>query len=111
MRALLLPLGLLPLALTLAAPAARSQSFNVDVGSALGVPSNGYAAAAAQPGHWTQILDGNGTTLKNLDGSNSAVGHTAFGFMWWFTFNNPLTLGDDEQLLDDACGFASTHTF
>jgi hypothetical protein len=95
-----------PLALLLLASPALPQSFNVDVNAALGTPSNAYGAAAGQAGFWNSVdpagptfspapvngLAGTGTTVTLEFNDNVPQG---------FSFDNPLTGGDDAALLDD----------
>jgi len=80
-----------------------AQSINIDFGTAAGVPSSDYGAAAGQPGVW------NGLTgeyvlhpLVGLDGTpinatmefSSVIADTVWS-------DDPATLDDDERLLDD----------
>ena len=99
-----------PLALLVAFPAA-AQSLNVDVGSVLGVPGNGYGAAAAQPGEWNQMNDGTSMSLVGLAGQATGASVSALGANFAFWFDNTGTSGDDEQLMDDACDGPVTYTF
>ncbi len=98
--------------LALALPAA-AQDFNCDVGLSFGTPSNAYGGAASQPGFWNPIdmtgpvmtpvfvsdLAGNLTTATiefNKDGNGE------------FMFDNALTTGDDQALMDDMCDVGGT---
>lgn len=94
----------------LATSVAGAQSFNIDVGSVLGVPTNTYAAGATQAGFWNQMSDGFGTPLLDLGGASTAASISALGANFAFWNNNPSTNGDDEQLLDDACDGARIYT-
>jgi len=98
----------LPLLLALPASA---QSFNIDVGSVLGVPSSAYGAGAAQPGTWNQMTDGSGLALVGLFGQPTAASVSALAPNFAFWSNNPGTTGDDELLLDDSCDGAGVWTF
>jgi len=85
------------------AGAAHGQGFNIDYGLAFSAPSDSYGAASGQTGFWNDLggsntapialadLNGNATnvTIQNVNG-NAA-----------FSFNNALTSGDDEALMDD----------
>lgn len=98
---------LLAALLTLAGPS-FAQSLNVDVGdtTSVGIPSNAYGAAAGQPGHWNAVSGGYPYqfTLNDLAGvptsvmTNASNNGTGSGD---FFFNNSLTSGDDEKLMDD----------
>ncbi len=88
-----------------------AQSINLDWNSALGVPSNGFGAAAAQPGTWQTIpasvpfgpqplLDINGQlTQVTLSVAPGPLGYNGLGNRAW---NNPGTAGDLQALFDDA---------
>ena len=89
--------------LLLAAGPARTQAFNVDYGSANPAPTEGYGAAAGQPGTWNVIsgLEERLVPLVTIDGQPSAVTiepDLPFGPA---AFDNPGTVGDDDALLDD----------
>jgi hypothetical protein len=83
-----------------------AQSFNVDIGLDFGAPFDAYGAAASQPGRWNE-LDMTGTTFTPnalLDLSGAAATATiefnkaGAGNL---SFDNLLTTGNDESLLDD----------
>ena len=93
--------------LALSAPAA-AQSFNVDVSSAFSTPSSAYGAAASQAGTWN-CVDMTGATFNPLPVSDLSGAPTNVTLEFnkngngVFSFDNPLTSGDDEALLDDLC--------
>jgi hypothetical protein len=81
-----------------------AQSFNIDCGTGLGVPTSAYGAAAAQPGFWNQIASvagGAPITLNNLSGAATPVTITSATSNPSFSFNNPATTGDNQALMDD----------
>jgi len=90
---------------------AQTLNFNLDVGSGP-VPVASYAAAANQPGHWMQV---NAATpfvaipLTNVYGA--ATGATlTYDSGFDFSYDNPLTQGDDAALFDDTQGaFSLSH--
>jgi hypothetical protein len=93
---------------------ASAQSFNLDLGTWNPAPSAAFGAAANQPGTWNQIdcIAGTPTALVDLAGAPSAVTiRRTGGSGQCFAFDHPLTLGDDELLLDDAYDLNSTSTF
>lgn len=70
-------------ALILCAASAHAQSFNVDIdaaagGPGVGVPPSSYGSAIEQAGFWNSISPGTAvtSTLKRLDGTNSATTFT-----------------------------------
>jgi hypothetical protein len=80
---------------------ANAQSLNVDFTTFNASPSSGYGAAAAQPGTWNNLSGGGPQALQNLAGGATTAtlsANTTAG--WAFGFNNVLTSGDDELLLD-----------
>ncbi|MBK9128829.1 MAG: hypothetical protein IPM13_13670 [Phycisphaerales bacterium] len=91
----------------LATAAAFGQSFNVDMnrtsGNGAGVPASSYAAGAAQPGFWNDINSGTPqvSTLKNLDGTNSAVSFTRSLEGTFEHASDPQTSGDFDKLIED----------
>ena len=94
---------LMALALSCCASGALAQSFNIDIGDPLlPVPANTYGAAAAQPGEWNAILPGTSAPLIDLGGTLTAVSLNMGPNSFDFSFDNALTTGDDEALLDDA---------
>jgi hypothetical protein len=111
------------LAIPCLALCAWSQSFNLDVGDSAtyGSPAPTYGAAANQPGHWNAISGGYPYGFTVFDLSNvvttvtTSVSNNGTG-TGDFYFNNPLTSGDDELLMDDledvgGVGSTSTWTF
>lgn len=80
------------------------QSFNVDVGptTPFGVPSDGYAAGAGQPGTWNAVNHGAGNEpLSDLTGGPTGVTLSSSGGDANFSANNAGTTGDDQALMDD----------
>jgi hypothetical protein len=82
--------------------------FNAAAGAGAGQPTILYAGAAAQGGYWNPLnppyTGGTGATVRDLGNSVNAVTcsfvtATATGS---FAFNNALTSGDEELLLDDG---------
>jgi hypothetical protein len=96
--ALLALVALAPLA-----PRAVAQSFNVDVGDntiLYPVPSDSYAAGAAQTGRWTASIFPYNTTLLNLDGTPSAVTTSSTTSSSYNHFPSTLT-GEDRHFMVD----------
>ena len=88
--------------------AAQGQSLNIDIGTSAGAPSSGHGAASGSSGAWNVVsMSGPKNSpipLSGLSGAGTSVtieynskGNGNHGF------DNPLTSGDDEALLDDAC--------
>lgn len=118
--------------LALASPSVFAQDFNIDVGEDLslgsfGVPTAAYGAAAAQPGFWVGLTDGVaggltpvigspwwvGTNIANTSGVATtcdvqAIANAVTNSSGDFIFNNALTTGNDQALMDDVadCGGA-----
>lgn len=90
---------------------AQSTSFNLDVGIGP-TPTSSYGAAAGQAGLWVPIAPATPNVaipLTNVLGAptTATLSYTS-GFD--FAFDNPLTQGDDQALLDDSQGiFANSH--
>ena len=105
----------IPLALAILVAPAAAQSINVDIGTTFASPSNAYGAAAAQPGTWNQINPSGGVgspnALVNISGAATAatVEFNKPG-NGEFSFDNLLTSGDDEALLDDFHDVGSSAT-
>ena len=101
------------IALVLFAAPAAAQNFNVDVGIALGEPSDSYGGAAAQAGRWNQLSVvapvNTPVALLDLSGAGTAVS-VEFNKLGNgnLNFDNLLTSGDDEALLDDFCDVGNT---
>ncbi len=97
--------------LALAAASATAQSLNIDVGNASPLPSSTYGGAAPSAGVWNSYIGGATGGLLNLAGAPTAVGISGTGG-FLAGFNDPLTLGDDDALLDDylAIPFIETYT-
>ncbi len=93
-------------ALALAAPL-RAQSFDVDLGDALGnvVPSNAFGGVIGQAGAWQSVpvLAGVATPLADVDGNATAVTATCSGgSVAAANLNLVNATSDDLALLDDA---------
>jgi hypothetical protein len=90
-------------ALASACPCA-AQSFNIDLGIDNPAPSQGFGAAAGQPGVWNvwSPVSG-GITLVDLNGVPTSVQASAPTInSWEFSWDHLGTTGDDELLLDDG---------
>ena len=101
-------LFLAPILVLACAHSAQAQSFNVDIGDNLaphGLPPSSYGAAANQTGTWNarSALVAS-TILTDVGGVPSAVTltRTASNGGVNFTFDNLLTTGSDDLLLDDT---------
>ena len=78
------------------------QSLNIRFGSAATNPSSAYAAAGL-PGVWNSFLVTPGyqqQSLVGLQGTAVAAKYYQYGNSSMLTFDNPLTSGDDEKLMD-----------
>lgn len=100
-------------AVTLCAGGLLGQAINIDFGNASPTPTASYGAAAGAPGvgFWNTYL---GPTIPNLLNHSAAVTGVSIsggsgGFLAWF--NDPLTLGSDEDLLDDYIGIPYIETY
>jgi hypothetical protein len=112
-----------PLALALlfaGGGAAFGQSFNIDVGATAGTnPTLAYGAGAEQPGFWNWVsgsVHGVNQGLSPLTGGAPIAAVRIDGGGNNLTINHALTMGDDEQLMDDiqdigAAGVFATYTF
>jgi len=88
------------------------QGINTDIGSWNGAPSTSYSAASGQAGVWNHFTGSSPTAMLSLSGAATGVtlsANTSSGFA--FGFNNALTSGDDELLLDGGHDGAATYTF
>lgn len=99
------------LASALLSACASAQSMNIDVGAANPVPSSAYGGPAGSVGVWNQYTGGVSAGLLDLAGNATGVSISGTGG-FLSGFNDPLTLGDDEALLDDylAIPFIETYT-
>lgn len=78
------------------------QSLNIRFGTAATTPSSAYAAAGL-PGAWNSFLVTPGyqqQSLVGLQGTAIAAKYYQYGNSSMLTFDNPLTSGDDEKLMD-----------
>lgn len=93
------------------ATGARSQSMNIDFGTATPIPSTAYGAAAGSVGVWNVYGGGAASGLLDLSGSATGVSISGSGG-FASDFMDPLTAGDDDALLDDflAIPFFETYT-
>ena len=81
---------------------AMAQSLNLRFGTAATTPSATYAAAGL-PGVWNayEVTPGYAhQPLVNLQGQSIAAVFYQYGNSTMLSFNNPLTSGDDEKLMD-----------
>ena len=99
-----------PLVLLLLTAAAQAQAINLDVGAPVpfGSPSNAYGAASGQAGTWNNVSSPSGAYmaagLLDVSGAVTTVLASAVSTgngLADFSFDNPLTLGDDGALMDD----------
>ena len=99
-------------AVGLSASSGLAQSFNIDFGNATPAPSLTYGAASGQTGFWDIYAGGFVGSLFNTSGAPTSVSINAIGPNFLGANPDPLTLGDDEALLDDGMGypFADTYT-
>lgn len=90
---------------------AAAQSMNIDVGNASPVPSSVYGGPAGSAGAWNQYTGGVSAGLLDLAGNSTGVSVSGTGG-FLSGFNDPLTLGDDDALLDDflSIPFIETYT-
>lgn len=98
-------------AVTLCASGVLGQAINIDFGNASPTPGNAYGAAAGQAGAWNTYL---GPTLSGLLNTSAAVtGASISGGSSGFLagVNDPLTLGGDDDLLDDYIGIPYIETY
>ncbi len=100
-------LPLVALALAAHAIGARAQSFNIDIGDqppTSPIPAQVYPAGAVQTGFWNSVLPTVTlpAALNDLNGVLTGVSLGRQGGLGVFNFNHPLTLGDDEALMDDT---------
>jgi hypothetical protein len=103
---------LIALSLACCASSAAAQNFNIDIGDPLGaVPANTYGAAAAQPGEWNAISAGTSAPLVDLGGLLTSVNLNMGPNSFDFAFDNALTTGDDQALLDDAADVFPSDTY
>ncbi len=99
--------ALIAVTCALVAGPASAQSFNLDLGDRLspaGVPSAAYGAAAGQPGVWNAFGDlvSYGGSIVDLAGMPTGITLAPIPIgPFDVDFDNPLTLGDDQALLDD----------
>lgn len=113
----------MPIALLFSTGSAIAQEFNLDVGDtfSFGIPSNAYGAAANQAGEWFSLNGGPpyAFTLNDINGNPTAVTtdcQVTGNGLGDFSFDNVLTSGDDELLMDDlqdvgGVGSTATWTF
>src|SRR5688572_13044399 len=82
----------------------HAQSFNVDVNSLaspFGKPTNAYGAGSGQVGFWNSM--GGVGVFSRLDGTMTFIKALSLGSMFApAEFDNPLTSGDDQALMDDG---------
>jgi len=93
---------------------ASAQSFNIDVGTATPAPTTPFGAGASQPGVWNTYAGGTLNNLLDLAGTPTGVTLAASNNSGFLGSNNdPATLGDDENLIDDLMlvPFLDSYTF
>jgi hypothetical protein len=90
---------------------ASAQSLNIDVGTQNPAPAFFYAGPGNSAGQWNIYAGGVSSGLLDLAGSPTAASISGTGG-FLSSFNDPLTLGDDQNLLDDylAIPFIDTYT-
>jgi len=83
---------------------ATAQEFNIDCGTANGVPATTFAGATTQAGVWNSAdCTALGTTaLVDIAGGATSVGLLIAGTNFNFNYPNTATFGNDELLLDDC---------
>lgn len=86
--------------------AAIAQSFNIDLGIGLGVPTSNYGAAAGQTGVWNGIPNPHPNTIALVDLSGQATNvtlETSGGqdLLLNIPPNGNKTSGNDQRLMDD----------
>ncbi len=98
-----IPFGLLAVA---AGAPAFAQSINIDVGFNVTypLPASTFGAGAVQPGVWNDVTGQTSTPqpLVDLQGNPIIPEIYRFGINGTFDFNNPLTSGNDQNLMDDC---------
>ena len=104
-----------PAVLALAlAPLASAQNFNIDFGSATSTPAF-FFGAAGPAGVWDQYITSPANGLMDTSGNISSVNLTATNAFATFPsgYNDPMTIVDDEFLMDDyiAITFIETYSF
>jgi hypothetical protein len=83
---------------------ALGQSFNLDIGQPGAAPSNAYAGAANQPGHWLSLPGTQGVTVFNLvdiNGNATNARLSQIGGTQTLLVNDPDVTGDDAILMND----------
>lgn len=89
---------------------AAAQSMNIDVGATNPVPSSAYGGPAGSVGVWNQYIGGVSAGLLDLAGNATGVSISGTGG-FLSGFNDPLTLGDDDALLDDFLNIPFIETY
>src|SRR6185295_5676294 len=90
------------LGVSVLATEAMGQSLNIRYGTSASTPSAVYAAAGL-PGVWNTFLVTPGYAVQplvSLQGTPVTAQYYQYGNSSMLTFNNPLTSGDDEKLMD-----------
>jgi hypothetical protein len=95
------------------APIASAQNFNIDFGNASPLPSSAFGAASGQIGFWNTYLSSPTNNLTDVAGNSTSVNLTATNAFATFAsgFNDPLTLGNDEALMDDYIAITFIETY
>lgn len=92
------------------ATSAAAASINIDFGVANPPPAPTYGAAASTPGFWN-IFNGAPTPLLDLSASPTGASLSMVGTGFLGGFNDPLTLGNDDLLLDDFIAIPVTDIY
>ena len=104
--------SLLALAILTSTSPMFAQAINLDISRANAGPSLAYAAAAGQAGVWNRMSVTAGTALVDLSGAATGASvRSSTQHNFNFSFDNPLTTGDDELLLDAGHDGALTLDF
>lgn len=89
---------------------ALAQSFNIDFGNGNPAPSSAYGAASGSVGFWNTYAGGP-MALSNVSATLTPVTIAGGPTGFLNSFNDPLTLGDDDSLLDDYIGIPFIDTW
>ena len=95
----------------LAAPAAAQQRINLDIGTLAGAPSVSFPGEAGQTGFWHSIpATASALPVRNTDGFVVPGLTITISGGSEFTFDEPLTSGDEEALVDDLSRATGSQT-
>lgn len=95
-------IGLITTLLSLAA-SAQAQDFNLDVLNSYGIPASTYGAGSGQTGFWQNVDAWDGLAPQPIANTAGAATTATVDFTLGgnFSFDNALTVGDDQALMDD----------